>query len=237
MSRFNKEQDTEFSIFRESMDFSYYRSVGAELLTLHFWKTLKLDQILQECSFSEKEIELAKIVILGRLLSPGSERQTLKWFNEESSLSEFLRIVKPGLKKDVLYRIADRILEQKPGIERRLRDNLKSLHSLIDQVYLYDLTNTYFESSKRNSEICKRGKSKEKRDDCPLVTLALVVDQNGFPVYSRIYSGNQSEPKTLKDILHEIYDDKEDLLDRLARPSVIMDRGIATKENLAYLRK
>jgi transposase len=231
------EANSKLCLYRESMDFSHYRSVGAELLALHFWKSLNLDRILQECSFTEKEIELSKIAILGRLLSPGSERQTLHWFNEESSLSEFLRIIKPSLKKDALYRIADRILEQKQGIERRLRDNLKSLHSLADQVYLYDLTNTYFEGNKRQSLICKRGKSKEKRDDCPLVTLALVVDQNGFPVYSRIYSGSQSEPKTLKDILKEIFEDKEDLIERLVQPSVIMDRGIATKENIAYLQE
>ena len=231
------EQDSEFRFHRENLETSFFRSVGAELLTLHFWKSLKLDRILRECFFSEKEIELAKIVILGRLLSPGSERHTLNWFNEHSSLSEFLRIIKPGLKKDALYRIADRILENKTLIEVRMRQNLKGLHSLADQVYLYDLTNTYFEGNKRNSKLCKRGKSKDKRNDCPLVTLALVVDQNGFPVYSRIYSGNQSEPETLKDVLREIYEDKVDLLERLAKPSIIMDRGIATKQNIAYLRE
>lgn len=231
------EPESEFSLYRESLDLSYFRSVGAELLGLHFWKQLKLDTILKKCGFNEKETELAKIVILGRLLSPGSERHTLNWFNHESSLGEFFKIVQPGLSKDSLYRIADKILEQKDGIERRLRDNLKSLHALVDQVYLYDLTNTYFEGNKFNSELCKRGKSKEKRSDCPLVTLALVVDQNGFPVYSKIYSGNQSEPMTLPAILKEIYEDQEDLFERLTLPSVIMDRGIATKDNIAYLKQ
>jgi len=231
------EPDCEFSLHRESIEMSFFRSVGVELLSLHFWKQLKLDMIMKQCGFNEKEAELAKIVILGRLLSPGSELHTLHWFNHDSSLSEFFKVVKPGLPKDSLYRIADRILEQKDSIERRIRDSLKNMHSLVDQVYLYDLTNTYFEGNKFNSEICKRGKSKEKRDDCPLVTLALVVDQNGFPVYSKIYSGNQSEPMTLPEILREIYEDQEDLVDRLVLPSVIMDRGIATKDNLAYLRQ
>lgn len=235
--RDEQEPETVTGPFMESIDLSFFRSVGAELLGLHFWKLLKFDSILRKCNFSAKEIELAKIVILGRLISPGSERHTLQWFNEHSSLSEFFRIVKPGLKKDALYRIADKILEEKPEIERSLRNNLKKLHSLVDQVYLYDLTNTYFEGSKLKSELCKRGKSKEKRSDCPLVTLALVVDQNGFPVFSKIYSGNQSEPKTLKDILEKVYEDQDDLIDRLTLPSVIMDRGIATKDNIEYLRE
>lgn len=229
--------DNQLSVSRESIDVSIIRNVGSELLSLHFWKQLKLDKILKQCGFNNKESELAKIAILGRLLSPGSELHTLNWFNEHSSLGEFFKVVKPGISKDSLYRIADKILEQKEGIERRLRDNLKSLHSLFDQVYLYDLTNTYFEGNKANSDLCKRGKSKEKRDDCPLVTLALVVDQNGFPVYSKIYNGNQSEPKTLPEILSAIYEEQEDLIDRLALPAVIMDRGIATHKNLEYMKK
>jgi hypothetical protein len=36
----------------------------------------------------------------------------------------------------------------------------------------------------------KRGRSKEKRSDCPLVTLGLVLDVGGFPKRSRIFAGN-----------------------------------------------
>ena len=39
----------------------------------------------------------------------------------------------------------------------------------------------YFEGSKRNSKIAKPGRSKERRNDRPLVTLALTVDSDGFP--------------------------------------------------------
>ncbi len=38
---------------------------------------------------------------------------------------------------------------------------------------LYDLTNTYFEGSGAANKFGKRGHSKEKRTDCPLVTLGL----------------------------------------------------------------
>ncbi len=58
----------------------------------------------------------------------------------------------------------------------------------------------------------------------------LVVDQDGFPVLSRIYKGNQSDPDTLKEILFEIYGSYDDLLDKPAVPSIVMDRGIATKD-------
>jgi transposase len=47
--------------------------------------------------------------------------------------------------------------------------------------------------------LAHRGKSKEKRSTAPLVTLALVVNGQGFPIFSQIYKGNQSEPITLKE--------------------------------------
>ena len=98
---------------------------------------------------------------------------------------------------------------------------------------LYDLTNTYFESPKRGSKIAKYGKSKEKRTDCPLVTLALIVDGYGFPKTSRILKGNVSEPETLWEILEELDEQKDESKPR----TVIIDAGIATEENLQRLRE
>lgn len=222
---------------KSCMDIGYHRSIGVELVALKFWKSLKLDNVLKKCSFTQKEIELSKIAVLGRLISPGSECHISRWYNKHSSLSEEFQAVKDKVSKDSLYRIGDKLLDNKQTIERSLRQNLKKLHSLVDKIYLYDLTNTYFESNKANSKLCKRYKSKQKRDDCPLVTLALVVDQDGFPVLSRIYKGNQSEPETLKEILFEIHGSYDDLFDMMAEPSIVMDRGIATKENIEYLKE
>ena len=227
----------EMRILKESLEIGYFRSVGAELLALHYWKALKFHRILADCGFKRRQIEMAQVAILGRLLSPGSECHTVRWFNKRSSLQEFCAELKDGISKDSLYRIGDHILEHKAEIEAKLRSNLKQYHSLVDRVYLYDLTNTYFEGNKLNSELCRRGKSKEKRDDCPLVTLALVVDQDGFPVFSRIYAGNQSEPRTLREVMEEVRYSQDDLIDRLVQPMVVMDRGIATKDNISWLRE
>ena len=100
----------------------------------------------------------------------------------------------------------------------------------------YDLTNTYFEGRAFNNELANRGKSKEKRSDCPLVTLALVVDDAGFPIFSQIYGGSQSEPETLEDILKRLKVDASlELVN--SHPMIVMDRGIATKDNLALIKE
>ncbi len=102
-------------------------------------------------------------------------------------------------------------------------------------LFLYDLTNTYFEGQCTNNPLAKNGHSKEKRSDCPLVTLALVVDSSGFPKFSQVYRGNQGEPETLKDVL-ECLEEKYKGVLPIHWPMLAMDRGIATKENLKLIK-
>ena len=95
-------------------------------------------------------------------------------------------------------------------------------------VTLYDLTNTYFEGGMAENVKAQRGHSKEKRTDCPLVTLGLVLDGSGFVRRSEVFEGNVSEGQTL-----------EEMLEGLEAPTgalVVMDRGLATEANLAWLK-
>jgi hypothetical protein len=49
----------------------------------------------------------------------------------------------------------------------------------------------------------QRGRSKEKRTDCPLVTLGLVPDGSGFVRRSQTFAGNVSEAATLETCAHK----------------------------------
>ena len=99
-------------------------------------------------------------------------------------------------------------------------------------ITLYDLTNTFFEGTASGNAKAQRGHSKEKRSDCPLVTLALVLDASGFPKRSEVFAGNASEPATLKQMLQRLA-----LAPGAVAPTVVLDAGIATEENLAWLRE
>ena len=93
---------------------------------------------------------------------------------------------------------------------------------------LYDLTNTYFEGTVAANPRAARGRSKEKRSDCPLVTLGLVLDGSGFVRRSKMFAGNVAENTTLADMLEGLTAPKGAL--------VIMDAGIATAANIAWLK-
>ena len=56
---------------------------------------------------------------------------------------------------------------------------------------------TYFEGGADLNDKAQHGRSKEKRSDCPLVTLGLVLDGSGFVRRSKTFAGNVTEGPTL----------------------------------------
>ena len=211
------------------------RSLGPELVADSMWERLEFDAVLKSCGFDEIQLSLSKAVIIGRLVEPSSDLATWKWFSNRTALAEMTSVDVTARGKDAFYEIADELYAHKTEIEKGLRSNEINLFSLNTTLFLYDLTNTFFEGSCQNNELAAHGKSKEKRTDCPLVTLALVVDQYGFPVFSQIYSGNQSEPITLEEILTQVYNDGG-LVFKDVLPTIVMDRGIATKDNIELIK-
>jgi len=172
--------------------------------------------------------------VLGRLIEPGSEKSTHEWFAQRSALSEMLPVNLEGVGKDAFYTIGDRLLQWKEPIEKALYREEQRRFSDGTHIYLYDLTNTYLEGSGKENEAAAYGPSKENRRDCPLLALAPAVDRQGFPCFSQIYPGNQGEPETLESVLDRI---EEDLPPLMPKPTMVMDRGIATKENIDLLKE
>ena len=79
-----------------------------------------------------------------------------------------------------LYRASDALMAHREAIEHHLFDRAMDLFDLHRTVTLYDLTNTYFEGEARRQPKARRGHSKEKRTDCPLLTLGLVLDASAL---------------------------------------------------------
>ena len=202
------------------------RTVGAEHLVYETAKKLSLPQILAGCGLSAKETQEALATIIGRVIFPGSELHTANCLRSKSSLDELLATDFSNLHKNRLYKISDILLKNKEAIESKLYKREQELFNFKEIVTLYDLTNTYFEGTSLSNDNGAFGRSKEKRSDCKLVTLALVLDSSGFPKKSKIFKGNISEGATLEEMLKAV-SGKEAV--------VVMDAGIATEDNINWL--
>lgn len=233
----SESENNEHAVFKQvdvaSLDATQVRSLGAEYVCHCQWNELRFNEILIQNGISKHLLPLIEALVVGRLVSPGSELHTWQWAMNGSAIFELAgNPLRPSLNS--LYRAGDLLFQLKDSLEQALAVQEKNLFSLQERMCFFDLTNTYFEGQVNGNPKAKRGKSKEKRLDCKLLTLALVVDEQGFPKYSNLYPGNQAECKTLKEIIESLIEIRPGLAkDR----TVIIDAGIATKDNIAYLKE
>jgi transposase len=214
------------------------KSIGAEHIGLEAMKQLGFFKLFRQLKFEKKVVDLAALLIIGRLVHPSSERELKRYAEEESGLDELLKTDFSHLANNALYETSDILFSHKHTIEQFLRNHSKKLLGLGESIILYDLTNTYFEGDVPFCRKAKHGRSKDKRNDRPLVTLGIVLDENGFLKTTRIFEGNISEPKTLMDMVHEVHGlavGQQPALP-LEKPTVVIDAGIATEDNLITLK-
>jgi transposase len=211
----------------DSLELVQPRSIGVEHVGLAALQELELPQILTSVGLNGVQQAAAIGSIIGRMAQPGSELATYGWLTEQSGLGELLEVDYEAMPLMRLYRSSDLLVKHRQTIEPMVFSRISDIFSLPTTVTLYDLTNTYFEGEMAGNGKAWRGHSKEKRSDCPLVTLGLVLDGSGFVRRSRMFEGNATEAATL-----------EEMLTGLAAPEgamVIMDRGIATEDNIGWL--
>jgi len=211
----------------DSLALLHPRSVGVEHVGLHVMAQVELIDKLAELGVNGTLRAAIVGNLIARMAQPASENATYEWLRRESALGELLDVDFETMPLMRLYRGSDALLRHREAIEHHLFERLSGLFGLETTVTLYDLTNTYFEGEAAGNELAKFGRSKEKRSDCRLVTLGLVLDGSGFVRRSQMFAGNAAEARTLEDMLTGLH----------APPGalVIMDAGIATQANIEWL--
>ena len=233
-----KDQPDYCEIDVDSLEMLRPRSISCEHVALEAFDFLKLGEGLQLLGFNAPQRATAIGIIVGRMCQPGSELATHGWLQNVSGLGELIDYDFNKINLYKMYKISDQLLHNKEAIENHLYSQEKKLFGFQETITLYDLTNTYFEGSSKANTLGKRGHSKEKRSDCPLVTLAIVLDGSGFPKRSQVFEGNVNEPSTLEKMIKglEKKNLSPDLFDPL-KATIVMDAGIATEENIQWLKK
>lgn len=219
------------------MRLEHPRQWGACWLGDHLWRTLHLDEFFgARLPVSRENTEWEKvlrILVIYRLLSPGSEwRLHRHWFGT-TALADLLGVDERAAQDDTLYRCHDLVLPMKEELFGHLRQRWSDLFGARYEVLLYDLTSTYFECDVPEDENDPRrfGYSRDRRGDCVQVVVALVVTPEGLPLAYEMFPGNTADKTTLRGMLATIrrrYGAAERIW--------IMDRGIPTEEILTELR-
>jgi len=212
------------------------RAFGGAWLGNKLFNKLGLDAYFAEQFPKKREsvpwFSVIKVLVLSRFYQPSSELHIAEHVYEHSALEDLLGVPAEKIYDNRLYRGLDKLLPCKDELQRYLKERLGSLFAIKYDLFLYDVTSTYFEGDHNGSTLCKRGYSRDNRPDCKQVCIALVVTQEGIPLGYEVFAGNRHDSTTVDEIV-----DKMELLYGSADRIWVMDRGMVSNKNLELLRQ
>jgi transposase len=209
---------------------------GDVYLSLALWRGTGLEQLCERLLPIGKEsiswAKMAALLVTARLCEPSSELHIAEDWYRRTALADLLQLGEQEVTKERLYRALDHLLEHKSALEAHLSKRCGELFAAENEVLLYDVTSTYFEGQAERNPQAQRGYSRDHRPDCKQVCIAVVVTFDGFPLGYEVFAGNTHDSRTLQTIVTTM-EARHGVLGRVW----ISDRGMASANNLAWLRE
>jgi transposase len=212
------------------------RRFGDVWMGLMLWRALRLDDVCEELLGRGREAvpwaAMVAIQVLGRLCEPSSDLNVAEDWYRGTALDDILGVPPERVNDDRVYRTLDRLLPHKVQIEQHLVKRLGELFALDYDLLLYDVTSTYFEGEALGNPQAKRGHSRDHRPDCKQVCIALVVTREGMPLGYEVFDGNRTDVTTVEEVVGTM-----EARYGIANRIWVMDRGMTSAENIAWLQK
>jgi transposase len=100
-----------------------------------------------------------------------------------------------------LIKSMSRFMKPEDAIQKDVFWSTANVLNLTVDLIFFDTTNTYFEIEEPGpSQLKAYGKSKDKRDDLPQVTIGLAVPREGIPVRCWVLPGNQHDSQCVDQV-------------------------------------
>lgn len=203
------------------------RSWGPALVFDRLWREQGLPDLLRRLGRDRRfEFDLERVTFalaLQRLCAPGSDLQGSAWLRTVES---------PGfssIELQHLYRTVGFLAEVREPLEKDLFARDRDLFSQTLDLVFIDTTSSYLYGSEE-TELRKRGYSRDRMPDQPQVILCLAVDRHGWPIAWDILPGNTADRPAFVAMIKKL---RERF--RIGRAVVVADRGMISKDTIALL--
>lgn len=212
----------------EDEDFSYTKN--ASILFLNkVWSDLKLEAFFNKWKFDNKRKmnyslnDAMRLMCFSRIINPGSKLSDVR--NNDNFIEKF------DLNIDNIYDSLDIINGLSNKLTRKLSKECKNIISGDGDAIFYDCSNFYFEIQNADEDgIRKYGVEKNHRPD-PIVEYGLLFHENGYPLGSVTFKGNESETGSLIPLLINAGEEAT------ASKIICADAGLNTTENKNKIHK
>jgi transposase len=210
------------------------RPVGTAWLLDGLWRQLGVDaalaKVLGRRRFTTDVERVLFALVANRAIDPMSKLATAEWASNDVAL--------PGLEamdEDQAYRAMDLLVaaDAQAEVQEAVFFAVADLLNLEVDLLFFDTTSTYFEADSEETEggFRRYGHSKDYRPDLPQIVIGLAVTREGIPVRVWCWPGNTND----QTILPEVKDGLRGW--RLGRVVTVVDRGLSSDANLAYLTR
>ena len=169
---------------KKSIDF------GLSFLLIHLMDKLRISETMDK--ILPKQAPLIKAIIIGKILTRGSKLGIYNFLKRNKELCVKLGLDIDNTKVDDLYSVLGQVSYWQEKIEHKWYLYHKNKHK---DVYLYDITSTYFEGIQ--NELAAFGYNRDKKTGKKQINIGLLTDSDGFPLKVEVFKGNINDHLTV----------------------------------------
>jgi transposase len=212
------------------------RDFGECYLALSLWHRLGLDRLLAELLPAGREAvawaHTAALLTIARFCGQASELGVAEQWFDATALDDLLGLSCGQVNDDRLYRGLDHLGQHKDALCAHLMQRYRQWFGVRFEFLLYDVTSTYFEGQAERNPQAQRGYSRDQRSGNKQVCIGLVCTPEGLPLAFEVFAGNRADVATVEQIVTQMEAKYGE-----AQRVWVMDRGMVSEANLAFLRE
>lgn len=174
----------------------------------------------------------AALLTVARFCAQPSELGVAEHWCGTTALDDLLGVDTSSVNDDRLYRGLDQLGQHKDALCTHLMERYRQWFGVRFKFLLYDVTSTYFEGQCDKNRQAQRGYSRDQRSGNKQVCIGLVCTPEGLPLSFEVFAGNRADVSTVEDIVR-VMEKKYGVAERVR----VMDRGMVSEANLAFLRE
>jgi transposase len=213
---------SELGTLKDSVDLEQGKSIGAVWLVYEVARRLGIEKTLG----SDRMGKLALWQVIARVIDQGSRLSAVR-LAQENAACDILGI-REGFNENHLYKNLSWLSDNQKKLEKRLFK--KQTKHKKPELFLYDVTSSYFEGT--NNKLSDWGYNRDKKKGTKQVVIGLLCDETGDPVSIEVFKGNTSDFTTFGSQIKKAGEEFA-----CERVTFVGDRGMIKSKQISELKK
>jgi transposase len=170
---------------------------GFVFVLLSIMQRLRITEVLEKI-FGERA-NIVRLMIIGKIVTRGSKLCIFNWIKRNEAIAKKLGIDLSTLKVETLYEVLGDLSNLQSKIEHKWNIYHKAEK---DEVYLYDITSSYFEGTE--NALSAFGYNRDGKKGKMQIVVGLITNKEGFPLSIEVFEGNENDHQTVISQLQKI---------------------------------